>query len=108
MSLNPEAAISPGLSPTRATLGNGLVVLVKETRKTPAVSINLAVRAGSVCDPVDAPGAIHLLARVIDRGTATRSAEDIAEELDSRGVTLNVLVTSQLMSLVCTCLDDAL
>jgi predicted Zn-dependent peptidase len=62
-----------GLAPVRVTLDNGAVVIVRETRKTPAVSINLAVRAGSVCDPPDAPGATHLVGRVIDRGTTTRS-----------------------------------
>jgi zinc protease len=92
------------LDPYRTTLANGLVVLVKETRKTPAVSINLAVRAGSVCDPGDAPGAMHLLARVIDRGTKARSAEDIAEQLDGRGVSLAINVTRHLFSMACTCL----
>ena len=96
----------PRLSPTRTTLDNGLVAIVKETRKTPIVAINLAVRAGSVCDPADAPGAANLLARVIDRGTASRSAADIAEEIDNRGISLNILVTRHLMSLVCTCLAE--
>ena len=95
-----------GLSPTRTTLDNGLVAIVKETRKTPIVSINLAVRAGSVCDPPDAPGAANLLARVIDRGTASRSAADIADEIDNRGISLNIVVTRHLMSLVCTCLAE--
>ena len=31
--------------------------------------INLAMRAGSVCDSPDAPGAMYLLSRVVDRGT---------------------------------------
>ena len=47
---------------------------------------------------------MNLLARVIDRGTATRSAGAIAEELDGRGVTLNVGVTRHLVSFTCTCL----
>ena len=93
-----------GLSPVRTPLDNGVVVLVKETRKTPAVSINLAVRAGSASDPDGAPGATHLLSRVIDRGTLTRSAEDIAEELDGRGISLTINVTRHLFSVVCTCL----
>jgi zinc protease len=95
---------SSGLAPTRSTLDSGVVVLSKETRKTPAVSMNLAVRAGSICDPVDAPGATNLLARVIDRGTASRSAEEIAEEIDSRGISLSINVTRHLFSIVCTCL----
>src|SRR5207344_680742 len=94
-----------GLSPVRSTLDNGVVVLARETRKTPAVAINLAVRAGSVCDPIDAPGATNLLARVIDRGTATRSADQIADEIDGHGITLSINVTRHIFSIVCTCLS---
>jgi zinc protease len=87
-------------------LGNGAVVIAKEAKPTPAVTINLAMRAGSNCDPAGAAGATNLLARVIDRGTATRSADQIAEELDSRGIALTVTVTRHLFSIVCTCLAE--
>lgn len=95
-----------GLSPTRLALPNGVTVVAKETRKTPAVTINLAMRAGSVCDPLDAPGATYLLSRVIDRGTHTRSAATIAEELDNRGISLTITVTRHVFSFVCTCLAE--
>jgi zinc protease len=95
-----------GLHPARSVLDNGAVLLLKHTEMTPAVAINLSVRAGSACDPAGAPGTTWLLSRVIDRGTATRSAADIAEELDSRGITLNITVTRHLFSLVCTCLSE--
>ncbi len=95
-----------GLAPARVALGNGAVVIVRETRKTPAVSINLALRAGSICDPADAPGAIHLLGRVIDRGTSTRSAAAIAEDIEGRGITLTISATRHLLSIVCTCLAE--
>jgi zinc protease len=101
-----------GLAPVRAALANGVVVLAKQTRTMPAVTINLAVRAGSICDPADAPGATYLLSRIIDRGTlgglgtASRSADDIAEALDSRGISLGLSVTRHLFSLVCTCLSE--
>jgi zinc protease len=95
-----------GLSPVRTVLDNGVIVIAKETRTTPAVTINIAVRAGTVCDPPDAPGAMYLLSRVIDRGTATRSADDIAEELDSRGLSLSATVTRHVFSIVCTCLSE--
>ncbi len=93
-----------GLAPSRAVLDSGIVVVAKETRKTPAVTMNLAVRSGVVCDPSDVPGAMNLLARVIDRGTSTRPAAAIAEELDGRGVTLNIGATRHLVSFTCTCL----
>jgi zinc protease len=95
-----------GLAPSRATLANGVAVLSKRTRTTPAVTINIAIRAGSICDPPDAPGAMYLLSKLIDRGTASRSADDIAEALDSRGISLGVTVTRHLFSFVCTCLAD--
>src|SRR5262249_10007123 len=92
--------------PFRTALANGVVLLAKHTSTTPAVSINLAVRAGSASDPAGKPGLSWLLSRVIDRGTVNRSAADIAEELDSRGITLTITVTRHLVSLVCTCLAD--
>lgn len=87
-------------------LDNGVTLLVKETTTTPAVTINVAVRAGSAADPAGMPGMTWLLSRVIDRGTATRSAGDIAEELDSRGITLSIHITRHLFSIACTCLSD--
>src|SRR5436309_6396644 len=95
-----------GLQPARSVLENGVVLLVKPTHATPSVSINLAVRAGSAYDPADAEGTAWLLSRVIDRGTASRSAAVIAEELDGRGITVNINVTRHLFSLVCTCLAE--
>ena len=95
-----------GLAPTRTTLANGVVFVVKEAHTTPAVTINLGIRAGSICDPMDAPGAMYLLSRVIDRGTATRSADEIADELDNRGIAVAVTVTRHVFSIVCTCLAE--
>ena len=96
----------PGLTPARSTLANGAVLLAKRTRTTPAVTINIAIRAGSVCDPGDASGATYLLSKLIDRGTSTRSADDISEALDSRGISLGVAVTRHLFSFICTCLAE--
>ena len=87
-------------------LSNGAVVIAKETRTIPAVTINIAIRSGSVCDPADAPGAMFLLSRVIDRGTVGRSTTDIADDLDNRGITLVISVTRHLFSLACTCLSE--
>jgi zinc protease len=95
-----------GLSPVRTALDNGVVVITKETRTTPAVAINLAMRAGSICDPQGREGTTWLLSRVIDRGTTQRTAAAIAEDLDSRGITLSISVTRHLFSVACTCLAE--
>ena len=87
-----------GLAPSRQVLANGLTVISKHTPVTPAVTINASIRAGSVCDPPDGAGLAHFLSKTIDRGTMTRSADQIAEELDSRGVSLATSVTRQYVS----------
>jgi zinc protease len=98
--------MSVSLAPSRVRLPNGATVVARETRKTPAVAINIAIRAGSICDSADALGATYMLSRVIDRGTASRSAEVIADELDGRGVSLTISVTRHLFTLFCTCLAE--
>jgi zinc protease len=100
------ATVTSGLDPLRQVLPNGAVLIVQETAFTPAVTINLAFRAGSVDEPDDRPGLAWFLSRVIDRGTTTRSADDIAEALDDRGVALKVSVNRHVVSLVCTCLTE--
>lgn len=95
-----------GLSPTKHVLPNGVTVLVKETRTTPAVTIYAGFHAGTAYDPQDFPGLAHFVSKTIDRGTESRSADQIAEELDSRGVSLTVAVNRHAAWLICTCLSE--
>jgi zinc protease len=95
-----------GLSPVRTVLANGVTVITKETRVTPAVTIHAAVHAGSTADPPDVPGLAYFLSRMIDRGTTSMGADAIAEALDSRGVSLATSVNRHALSLVSTCLIE--
>ena len=95
-----------GLSPVRHVLPNGAAVIIQETSFSPAVTISMAFRAGSVNEPDDLPGLAWLASRVIDRGTATRSADAIAEALDDRGVALRTATNRHVISLSCTCLSE--
>src|SRR6187549_3231436 len=109
MSLDQSEVVSPvtrGLAPTRRVLDNGATIIAKESRATPAVTVHVSLRAGTVYDPPASPGLSHFVSRTVDRGTASSSADEIAELLDSRGVSLSVLVNRHAMSLVCTCLVD--
>ena len=92
------------LRPSRQRLANGATVIAKHSAKTPAVTVSLAMLTGSVADPAGLDGAMHLLARTIDRGTASKSADQIGEALDDRGVTLSVVPTRHQVFLTCTCL----
>lgn len=67
------------------TLPNGLQVVAVSHHEQPAVSLRLLVRAGGAQDPPDKPGVASLAAALLDQGTATRSAERIAQTIDSIG-----------------------
>jgi len=67
------------------TLANGLQVIAVSHHEQPAVSLRLIVRAGSAQDPDDKPGVAALAATLLDQGTAKRSAEQIADSIDSIG-----------------------
>jgi len=98
--------VPSSLAPVRRVLDHGVIVLAAASPATPAVAINATVQAGGVFDPPGLPGVAHLVARVLDRGTATRPAERIAEDLDDRGVTLSISVNRHVLTLACTCLSE--
>jgi zinc protease len=96
--------IHRGLSPLRRSLDSGATVLIQQTATHPAVTLYATLPAGNGFDEDQLLGRSNFLARVIDRGTEHRTADQLAEELDGRGVSLNVGVTRHLLSLSCTCL----
>jgi zinc protease len=51
----------------------------------PSVSVRLLVRAGAASDPRDKHGLASLAAAVLDQGTTSRSASEIAETIDFIG-----------------------
>jgi zinc protease len=105
--MTPRTQVSTaGLAPSRLVLSSGVRLLLKQTTTTPAVTILVALDAGSVRDPADLPGLAHFVSRTIDRGTESRTAEQIAEDLDGLGVALQTSVGRHTLSLGCTCLAD--
>ncbi len=67
------------------TLANGLQVIAVSHHEQPAVSLRLLVRAGGAQDPADKPGVAYLAASLLDQGTTTKNAEQIATTIDSIG-----------------------
>lgn len=94
------------LNPLRRTLANGIVVLAKENRTTPAVTLLVGVRAGAYYDVNGSEGTAALVARVLDRGTVTRSASEIADDLDNRGAALSVVAGRHQLTISATCLAE--
>ena len=100
------AVVTRGLAPVRAVLPNGVVAIAKHSPVTPAVTIHASVRAGSEFDPPHQPGLAHFVSKTIDRGTTTRTAVQIADALDDRGVSLAISVNRHAIWLVSTCLVE--
>jgi zinc protease len=71
------------------TLPNGLRVIVATKPGLPLVSANLSIGGGTALDPVAKAGLASLTADMATRGTATRSATDIARQVESLGGSLN-------------------
>ncbi|HYB97309.1 MAG TPA: pitrilysin family protein [Vicinamibacterales bacterium] len=95
-----------GLNPKRVTLDNGVTVIAKANHTNPTVSMLIGVRTGAYADPPDREGTAALCARVLDRGTVTRSADAIADDLDGRGASLSVIAGRHQMAVAATCLAD--
>ncbi len=75
--------------PTQFKLSNGLTVLYSERPGLPLVAASLILRAGSGANPVERPGLASMTARMLQQGTATRSALQIADRAADLGATLN-------------------
>ncbi len=69
-------------------LPNGLRVVVANRAVTPLVSVALYVRSGAEIDPPNLAGLTDLTAGLLDKGTTTRSAPQIAEAADALGGSL--------------------
>ncbi len=85
--LPPYGALKPYAPPAvaQSKLANGLTLWLVPERGFPKISFVLAVRGGMAADPADAPGLAEFLMKTVNQGTRTRSARQIAEELQGAG-----------------------
>jgi zinc protease len=74
----------------KASLSNGLGVWLVEQHKLPLLSLNLVIQAGSDHDPLSKPGIATMTAEVMDAGTASMDALQIADRLDYIGASMAI------------------
>lgn len=70
---------------TRATLDNGLRILVAENHNAPLVSLRTLVRSGADHDTIDTAGLASITADMLDEGAGTRDAIRLAEDIGLLG-----------------------
>jgi zinc protease len=73
----------------KTMLDNGLKVIVIEQHELPIVAFRLILKSGSACDPAGKAGLADLTAGLLRKGTKTRSATQVAEEIDFVGGSLD-------------------
>lgn len=75
---------------TRATLDNGLIVLVKTNRNNPSITLRGRIKAGGIFDDPKRAGLAHLTAAALVRGTRKRTFQLLNEEMDRAGMSFGV------------------
>lgn len=71
-----------------AKLGNGMEVFVIERPDLPKVAVRMVTKAGSVHNPAGKDGLADLTVETMKRGTKTRSALEVEDELGDLGTVL--------------------
>ena len=88
----PQAAPARPLSlpvPESFKLSNGLTVLYNYRPGLPVVAANLIFTSGSSANPADKPGLASFTANMLQQGTETRNATQIADEAALLGTALS-------------------
>ena len=76
-------------------LGNGIVVLTERMPQVRSVSIGVWVKVGSRNEPMERAGISHFIEHLLFKGTQSRSAEEIAQAVDSVGGTLDAFTSRE-------------
>lgn len=74
---------------SQRTLSNGLRVIVAPNRALPLISADLRVASGAATDPRGGAGLASMTADLLTRGTTSRSATEIARQIESLGAAIS-------------------
>jgi len=96
------------LAITRDVLDNGLRVLTERMSQVRSVSIGVWLTRGSRHETAERGGIAHFVEHMLFKGTASRSAEDIAQVIDSIGGQLDAFTAKEYASYYIKVLDEHL
>ena len=91
----------------KKVLSNGLTILF-EKRDLPVVSVAFAVRAGGINETLEEKGISHFIEHMLYKGTPTRNAKKIAEEIEWNGGDLNGFTSEEVVAFWCKMPSDKL
>ncbi|HWR34631.1 MAG TPA: pitrilysin family protein [Clostridia bacterium] len=92
----------------RTVLPNGLTILTEEMPHVRSVCIGIWIKTGSRHEPTEWNGISHFLEHMVFKGTTTRSAEDIARQVDSIGGNMDAFTAKECICFNVKVLDEHL
>jgi len=93
---------------TREVLDSGLRLITESMPHVRSVSIGVWLTRGSRHESEDRSGIAHFVEHMLFKGTASRTAEDIAQEIDSIGGQLDAFTAKEYASYYIKVLDEHL
>lgn len=92
----------------REVLPNGLRLVTESMPHVRSVSVGVWLTRGSRHEPASHAGIAHFVEHMLFKGTATRSAEDIAQQIDSIGGQLDAFTSKEYAGYFIKVLDEHL
>src|SRR5919107_566305 len=92
----------------RETLANGLRLVTEAMPHVRSVSIGVWLTRGSRHEPAEHAGIAHFVEHMLFKGTSSRSAEDIAQQVDSIGGQLDAFTSKEYAGYYVKVLDEHL
>lgn len=92
----------------RATLANGLTILVRENHANPTISIQGLVKAGALYDDAPRAGLARFTASMLDQGTASRDALALATAVEDLGASVSFDGAAETVAIRATLLSEDL
>jgi|WetSurMetagenome_2_1015567.scaffolds.fasta_scaffold07876_2 zinc protease len=91
--VEPRAGIAPEVKVPviwKASLSNGIQVFGTENKELPLVEVNLSIDGGTYQDKIELPGVAGMVASVLPQGTKNKTPEELEEEIELLGSSINV------------------
>jgi len=92
----------------REVMPNGLTILTEEMKHIRSVSIGIWVKTGSRHEDAEVNGISHFVEHMVFKGTRTRTAQDIARQVDSIGGMMDAFTAKECICFNVKALDEHL
>jgi len=105
-SLSPTKTTQPPRNIRRTVLDNGLLVLTERMPQVRSVSMGVWVDSGSRDEPAALNGMSHFVEHMVFKGTTSRSAQQLAREVDTIGGNLDAFTGKETVCFNIKVLDE--